>query len=125
MELIDVEVDLGESVASESLTNKELAEIASRCERATPGPWSHSGDGIIETGTGPNRVIVIACKGAQGFESSLPSAANGEFIAQAREDLPRLVTEVLRLREALERIASEQVPSPEEFARGILEQPNS
>jgi hypothetical protein len=121
MAMIDADFELGECVTSEPITDRELAEIANRCDQATPGPWLHSGDGIVENGIGPSRVMVIACKAGQESSETLPAALNGEFIARAREDLPRLVQEVLRLRQAMERIANEEIASAREFARAVLE----
>jgi hypothetical protein len=80
------------------LTDQELVQIEKRCAAATPGPWRsyvegrdhQSGSDFIRT---------------QGDDIELSGATTDDqdFIAHAREDLPRLVAEVRRLREEVER----------------------
>lgn len=80
------------------LTSEEVKQIRSRCDKATPGPWvsyiegrDHtSGSNFIMTGTGPARGEDIELTGA--------TVADQDFIAQARQDIPRLLTEIERLR---------------------------
>ncbi|MCR8986056.1 hypothetical protein NW801_13590 [Brevibacillus laterosporus] len=70
------------------MTEKELQEIRERVEKATSGPWkerARNGDFmLIERG------LVIA-----GTKSDL------DFIINAREDIPNLLSEIDRLRKAL------------------------
>lgn len=80
----------------------ELDEILRRCEAATAGPWvsyvegrDHtSGSSFIMTGPSENRGEDIELSGA--------SQADLDFIAHARQDIPRLVQEVKRLRHRLQ-----------------------
>lgn len=80
------------------MTIEELRDIAARCERATPGPWRSmiegrdhtSGSSFIMTGAPGNRSEDIELSGA--------SPDDQDFIAHARQDVPRLVEEVKRLR---------------------------
>lgn len=78
------------------LSPEQLVEIATRCDRATPGPWSSyvegrdhiSGDSFIMTGGDD-----IYLTGA--------SANDQDFVANARQDIPMLIAEIYRLRDLL------------------------
>ncbi|MCP3399452.1 hypothetical protein [Bradyrhizobium sp. CCGB20] len=75
------------------LTNDEIEAIKARCEQATAGPWKSfierrdkfSGSDFIQT---------------NGEDIYLTGAtlADQEFIAHARQDIPRLIAEIERLR---------------------------
>jgi hypothetical protein len=86
------------TMAGPSLTDAELSAIQARCDAATSGPWESfvegrdhsSGSNFIRTG-GPTRGPDIELSGA--------TAADQDFIAHARQDVPRLVAEVRRLRQ--------------------------
>jgi hypothetical protein len=86
------------------LSDEELTIIEARAAAATPGPWEsfvegrdhHGGDNFVRTG---------------GLDDTCPdlylspaSVEDQDFIAHARQDVPRLVAEVRRLR----RLASDQ-----------------
>jgi hypothetical protein len=78
------------------ITDERLADIESRAEAATPGPWKSyleerekmSGSDFIQTG-GEDIYLTGA------------TAADQDFIAAAREDVPVLLAEVRRLRALL------------------------
>ncbi|MEK4178508.1 hypothetical protein NSQ61_02780 [Aeribacillus sp. FSL K6-1121] len=97
------------------LTNEELVAISERAEKASPGPW------VKTFATG----IEIVCD----FETKIISDDSGvirysdaEFIAHAREDVPKLVAEVERLREAIiEAIADIETISPHEAKKTLEE----
>jgi hypothetical protein len=80
------------------LTDEELAALKARCEAATPGPWKPyiegrdhvSGSSFIMTGEGVTRGEDIELTGA--------AEADYDFIAHARQDIPRLLEEVERFR---------------------------
>ena len=80
------------------LTDEELAAIKARCAAATPGPWKPyiegrdhvSGSSFIMTGEGVARGEDIELTGA--------TEADYDFIAHARQDMPRLLEEVEGLR---------------------------
>jgi hypothetical protein len=84
------------------MTEAELAEIESRCQAAAPGPWRSmvegrdhtSGDSFIMLGTererGDDMYISVGPRPA--------SAPDQDFIANARQDIPRLIEEIRRLR---------------------------
>lgn len=88
------------------LTQKELAAIRERAERATEGPWSvyygrafsherfdSDGDKRLPTGIGQ---VFISHDHWDGnyFDASDEDI---EFIAHAREDIPKLLAEIERL----------------------------
>lgn len=89
------------------MTESELAEIEARAAAATEGPWRAEEGWVVPDGF-DNEAFV------EGEEASLPvigmwvhdrelllAPNDAEFIARAREDVPRLVAEVRKLREML------------------------
>jgi len=96
--------------AMEELTEQELADIRARSEAATGGPWRFveegrdniSGDSFIMTGppTGRNGDLYLTTDKRDG------SHADYEFIAHARQDIPRLLDEVERLRKLVAELAN-------------------
>jgi hypothetical protein len=86
---------------SATISAVELDTIEARCNAATPGPWMsyvegrdhESGSDFIMTGEGGSRREDIELTGA--------TRADQDFIAAARQDVPRLVAEVRRLKRLL------------------------
>lgn len=80
------------------ITDEELNEIKSRCLLATPGPWTsfiegrdhYGGSSFIMVGEEDDRSDDIEMFGATN--------ADQDFIANARQDIPKLITEIERLR---------------------------
>ncbi len=80
------------------LSEQEIAQIEERCKAATPGLWRsfvegrdhQSGSDFIQT---PDDDI----------ELSGATVEDQDFIAHARQDVPRLLREVKRLRRRLRR----------------------
>jgi len=80
------------------ITVEELQVIQQRYERASPGPWRSmiegrdhaSGSSFIMTGPPESR--------GRDIELSGGTTEDQDFIAHARQDIPRLVAEVRRLR---------------------------
>jgi hypothetical protein len=77
------------------MTEKELRAIQERVNRASEGPWAQ---GTLETEclatrNGKGRPILRRTNG-----NTLPDELDMDFIAHAREDVPRLVAEVRRLK---------------------------
>jgi hypothetical protein len=76
----------------------ELEAIRKRCDAATAGPWESfvegrdhlSGNNFIRTGGLDNQSPDIELLGA--------SIADQDFIAHARQDIPRLLNEIERLK---------------------------
>lgn len=78
---------------TESFTDEDLTRIQQLCDAATPGPWKafiedrdhESGSSFIQTADAD-----IELTGA--------TTPDYDFIASARQDVPRLISEVRRLR---------------------------
>jgi hypothetical protein len=76
-----------------SLTSEEIEAIKARCEQATAGPWKSyiekrekiSGSDFIQTA-------------GEDFYLTGATEADQDFIAHARQDIPRLIAEIERLR---------------------------
>ena len=75
------------------MTDDELRQILARCEAATPGPWRsfvegrdhESGDSFIQTA-------------GEDIYLSGGTLADQDFVASARQDVPRLVAALLAAR---------------------------
>ena len=85
-----------------TLTDEQLAEIRTRLEAATPGPWVRGQNGPIWN----SRVYGPANHGAEsgplcdtlGIQNPERRTANRDFIAHAPTDIRALLTEIERLR---------------------------
>ncbi|CAN7692797.1 hypothetical protein [Mesorhizobium sp. LjNodule214] len=86
-----------------SLSELELQEMEARVAAAQTGPWKSwvegrdflGGSNFIQTGEGTDRGDDIELSGA--------TVADQDFMAAARQDIPRLIAEVRRLRGLLNR----------------------
>lgn len=87
-----------------ALSELEIAEIDSRCSKATPGPWAPFIEGRDHTSG--SSFIMTGPKEAPGEDIELTGATPDDldFIANARQDVPRLIAEVRRLRAASRRL---------------------
>ena len=79
------------------LTQSELRSIEQRCEAATAGPWTPFVEGRDHT-SGSSFVRTTD----DDIEMSGATTADFDFIAHARQDVPRLLAEVQRLRAVLD-----------------------
>ncbi len=85
------------------LTTEQLAEIKTRVDAATRGPWRSfiegrdqlGGSSFIMTGEGAERGEDIELSGA--------TDADQDFMAHARQDVPALLEEIERLKSLLGR----------------------
>ena len=75
------------------MTEKELDEIRERCDSATAGPWQAWVEGRDQT-SGSSFVQT----GGDDIEMLGATMADYEFIANAKQDIPRLLAEIERLR---------------------------
>lgn len=83
------------------ITDKELQEIENRCQATQRGPWTScienrdhvSGNSFIMTGKDDNRGNDIELLGA--------TDADQDFIAAARQDIPKLIEEIRELKRIL------------------------
>jgi hypothetical protein len=79
----------------DGMTDAELDQLEARLRAATPGPWvsyvegrdHDSGSSFIQTSAGD-------------IELSGATVADQDFIAHARQDLPKLLMEIRRSRAA-------------------------
>lgn len=78
---------------------EQLNAIKERATKATPGPWRYNKKYEYLAPVIPQQNVAVIC-------NEIYWQGNEEFIENAREDVPALVAEVERLREALEDIAS-------------------
>lgn len=92
---------------------QKLDEIKSRCDKATPGPWSErrwNDDGhIIEVNdsTGWKKDFpqaYIACLGGWGYSLKHD---NGAFITHSRTDIPKLLAVIEKLMEQRDTFGAE------------------
>lgn len=96
---------------SDELTEEELTIIERRAAAATPGPWRSfaegrdhtSGDDFIRTGGLDDACPDLYLRRDSPDRTGLVPAPieDQDFIAHARQDVPRLVAEVRRLRERI------------------------
>jgi hypothetical protein len=83
-------------------TDAELAVMLARAEAATPGPWKSYVEGRDHTSG--SSFIMTGPQDARGNDLELTGATapDQDFIAAARQDVPKLIAEVRRLRRLLE-----------------------
>lgn len=100
------------------LTDAELSEIEDRCQSATPGPWTcptaPTGSRFIVIGKADDLPYTVVAHTRWPNSPLVPDEGKAErnalFIAHAREDVLRLVSEVRRFRkerQALKQVASD------------------
>lgn len=87
------------------MTEEMLAEIEARAAAATPGPWQHR-HGFIETVEEPHHLLGVTMHRSEKGLPPLPGASNAEFMAAARDDVPRLIHEVRTLLADIDRLES-------------------
>ncbi len=88
------------------ITEAELTAMKSRIDATTPGPWMScfegrdhwSGSSFIQTATQDLYLSAEDYVGGGGH-----FCADQDFIANARQDMPKLIAEVERLRAATRR----------------------
>jgi len=86
------------------ISDKRLDEIETRCNAATPGPWTDRETGYSKTGRAGGECYheVLFPLGLddywQGRIDIHLNAEDAAFIAHARDDVPYLAAEVRRLR---------------------------
>lgn len=93
------------------MTDQELKEISNRCNAATKGPWKsyiegrdhESGDNFIMTGINEGEDIWSDNRGADIY-ISCATHADQDFIANSRQDIPRLLDEVRLLKQEIEKL---------------------
>ncbi len=83
------------------MTDDELQQIRERADAASPGPWRSFWEGRDHLGG--SSCIVTGPPGRTGDDLEIIGATmeDQDFVAHAREDVPRLLAEVERLRALL------------------------
>jgi len=82
-----------------AVSSAELVEMLARCDAATAGPWRSFIEGRDHLG-GDN--FILTGIENQDIELLGASRADQDFIANARQDVPRLVAEVRHLKKIAE-----------------------
>lgn len=76
-----------------TLTEEEIEAIKSRCNQATAGPWKS----FVEKREQISGSSFIQTKGEDIYLTGATDA-DQDFIAHARQDIPKLIAEIERLR---------------------------
>ena len=76
---------------------KEINDIKERCDKTTPGPWKSFIEGRDHT----SGSSFIRTSG-DDIELSGATTNDQDFIAAARQDVPALIEEIIRLRNILD-----------------------
>jgi len=79
------------------LSQEEIETIKTRCEKATPGPWKSYIEGREEM-SGSDFIMT----GGEDIYLTGATADDQDFIAHARQDIPRLIEEIERLKKLVE-----------------------
>ncbi len=81
------------------INEQELVEIEKRCKHSTQGPWKAYIEGRDHT-SGSHVIITGVKSGDYGeaFEIDGARADDYDFIANAKQDIPRLIEEIRRLK---------------------------
>ncbi|MEQ1614364.1 MAG: hypothetical protein ABL904_16570 [Hyphomicrobiaceae bacterium] len=75
------------------ISDDELNRIEKGCDAATPGPWASYVEGREEM-SGSSFIMT----GGEDFYVTGCTASDQDFMASARQDIPKLIAEVRRLR---------------------------
>jgi hypothetical protein len=75
-----------------------LLQIKERCEKTTPGPWVSFVEGRDHTSGSSFILTGTAYETGEGIELSGATIEDQDFIAHARQDVPNLLDEIVRLK---------------------------
>jgi hypothetical protein len=86
---------------NKSMSDAELIEIERRASNARPGPWTSFIEGRDHT-SGSN-FIMVGAEDSHSTDIELIGATveDQDFIAAARQDVPKLIAEIRALRRLL------------------------
>lgn len=112
------------------LSSEDRAEIQARTDAATKGPWmtitNYASGEVAEVFAPASSQTVFGAKSRSRRWEAPIRVADAEFIAHAREDIPKLLAELTRIEQALEReglaaLIDRAAPSstPQELADAI------
>lgn len=86
---------------SDALSEEELNAITARCDATSAGPWVSMVEGRDHTSGSSFIMTGPADQRGEDIELSGATIADQDFMAHARQDVPRLVQEIRRLRRML------------------------
>lgn len=89
------------------LTNAEIEAIRERAEKATQGRWYYEVDGDLYSDKTRDRVM-YPYMSSESIPYIKISESDATFIAYARQDIPKLLAEIERLREEIEGMKLQQ-----------------
>ncbi|ENX41496.1 hypothetical protein [Acinetobacter sp. NIPH 2100] len=81
----------------EELSKERLEQILDDCSKTTEGPWLSYVEGRDHE-SGSNFIMT----GDDDIELTGATIADQDFIANAKQDIPKLISEIFRLRVLLE-----------------------
>jgi hypothetical protein len=84
-------------VNRELLSQSKIDEIKLRCKRTTSGPWKSYVEGRDMTSASS-----FIMTGGEDIYLTGATTADQDFIAYARQDIPRLIAEIERLKSEIE-----------------------
>ena len=89
----------------EPLSDERLAAMKERAEKATPGPWGADKGRVDHAGAGYilKEAVPVIWNGVIGWQPDR-QIYDAEFAAEARQDIPALLTEVDRLKTENQRL---------------------
>jgi hypothetical protein len=85
----------------EPLTDDEIENIRKRCDGAHPGPWGSYWEGRDHWGGGSFLMLGEGDQRGKDIEVAGIAMADQDFIAHARQDIPKLLNEIERLKRLL------------------------
>jgi hypothetical protein len=85
-----------------SLTTYDLEQIRKRCDTATPAPWISSWEGRDHT-AGDSVILRGDQRQFDDLYIMPCTLPDQDFIANARQDVPALLDEIVRLRSIIEK----------------------
>jgi hypothetical protein len=97
---------------TDPLTSAELQTIRDRADRCLAGPWRHRSNGMLETAQRTLLGVTCFANGSCIEGDNTIREAHAEFLAAARDDIPRLIDEVERLQREVERLKKVSVIEP-------------
>jgi hypothetical protein len=82
----------------EALSEKEILDMEARIRASSPGPWKSMIEGRDHTSG--SSFIMVGDPSSRGNDIELMGAttADQDFIASAKQDMPKLINEIRRLR---------------------------
>ncbi len=87
---------------NEPLKDYDLEQMRKRCEAATIGPWEAPIEGVDFNG---GETVIIRGPNREGDDLNIigGTVADYKFVAHAREDIPLLLDEIIRLRKIVDK----------------------